>query len=477
MIQLYQHQQEFVSSLREALRYSQSVLAQASTGFGKTVVAAYIALSSQQKNKRVLFTVHRRDLIKQTMRTFSQFGINFGIIAAGFTPNYQAPVQIASIDSLKRRLKLIPHQDLVVPDECHFSGSAGWSFVINHFKECGSKILGLTATPWRLDGKGLGDHFDVIVEGPSMRWLIKEGYLSDYEMYAPNVPNMSGIHTRMGDFATKETEAVMDNRTVAGDAIQHYLKYANGKRSLAYGVSIKHSQHIAEQFRAAGIMAVHVDGETPDREKVAAFRAFANREVKVITNCSLFCEGFDLSAQVGADVPIEAAILLRPTQSLSLYLQQVGRALRRKNQPAIILDHAGNCMRHGLPDDDRDWTLEGKEKRKGKSDSEKTIPIKQCDKCYFVHSPSPQCPKCGYQYPIQSRVVDEVDGDLEKVDKDAMRKQARRQQGSAETYDDLVKLGYQRGYKNPKGWAKHIMIARQRKEAEKMNREMLGVGS
>ena len=340
MIDLYKHQDEYVDRLRSALSRTQSVIAQASTGFGKTVVAAYIAQSSQKKNKKIIFTVHRRDLIKQTMKTFDQFGIEYGVIAAGYTRNPFAPTQIASIDTLKRRLDKTETPDLIIPDECHFSGSAGWSRVINHFKDRGSKVLGLTATPWRLDGKGLGEHFDEIISGPSMSWLIENKYLSDYDMYAPSSPDTSSIRKSMGDFANVELEEVMIKPTITGDAIKYYKKYASGKRTLAYCVSIKHSKIVAKQFCDAGIKAVHLDGCSNDSEKLYAFNGFADRSIKVICNCSLFCEGFDLSSQVGRDVPIEAAILLRPTTSLSLYLQQVGRAMRKKEQKAVIIDHA-----------------------------------------------------------------------------------------------------------------------------------------
>ena len=460
-ISLYPHQEKFIVDIREALRSKQAVLGQASTGFGKTCCVASIAKSASAKGKRVLFTVHRKDLLRQTSNTFKEFDIHHGVIATGQRPNPFAPVQIASIQTLQNRLDSQPFFDLVIPDEAHLSAAEGQKKVLLHFKKQGSKLVGLTATPERLSGEGLNDIFDTMVQGPSMAWLIKHGYLSDYKIYAPSQPDLTGVHTRMGDYINSELESAMNKPFITGNAISHYQKHAAGKRALAFCISIKHSQHVADQFRNAGIMAVHIDGETKHEDRVKAFRAFAKRDIQVITSVALFCEGFDLSSQIGQEVPIEATISLRPTQSLALDLQQKGRGLRRKPYPAIILDHSGNTLRHGLPDDERDWTLEGK-KRSKKDKNE--VAVRQCPKCFAVHRPLPVCPSCGFVYEVKGRPdIEVVDGELQELDKDAMRRKRFKEQSKAQTIDELVALAKARGYKSPMAWAGYIFTARQAK--------------
>lgn len=460
-ISLYPHQENFITDIREALRSNQAVLAQASTGFGKTVIATSMVKAAVAKGKRVIFSVHRKDLIKQTAETFKQFNIHFGYIAAGMRPNPFAPVQIASINTLQNNPDKYQPPDLLIPDEAHLSMAAGWRKTVNYYKSKGSKIVGLTATPWRLSGEGLGELYDVMVEGPSMSWLIQNGFLSDYKIYAPSTPDLSSVHSRMGDFINSELETTMDKPVITGNAISHYLKLARGKRTLVFCTSIKHSQHVAEQFRNAGIMAVHIDGETPCEDKIKAFEAFASRDILVITSVAIFSEGFDLSAQIGQEVPIEATISLRPTQSLTLHLQQMGRGLRRKPYPAIILDHSGNTLRLGLPDDERDWTLEGK-KRSKKDKNE--VAIRQCPKCFAVHRPVPVCPSCGFVYEVKGRPdIEVVDGELQELDKDAMRRKRFKEQSKAQTIDELVALAKARKYKSPMAWAGYIFTARMAK--------------
>jgi DNA repair protein RadD len=175
----------------------------------------------------------------------------------------------------------------------------------------------------------------------------------------------------------------------------------------------------------------------------------------------IFSEGLDLASLVGQDVCIEAAILFRPTKSLSMYLQQVGRALRKKDAPAIILDHAGNCKQHGLPDEDRDWTLADREKKKRlKKNEEPEEKVKQCPNCYFVHSPLPKCPECGHVYEINAREVEHVEGELEEIDVLEARRVRKKEQGGAGSLDQLIALGTVRGYKNPAAWARHVYNSR-----------------
>ena len=452
------YQDDLIAQSRALLRRHDSVLLQAPTGAGKTALAAYMLGSASSRGRHCWFICHRAELVEQTGETFDRVGIPYGYIAAGKPLNPYMPVQICSIDTLKGRIGRYKLPDLIVWDEAHHTAAAGWRKVKDANPQ--AKHVGLSATPERLDGKGLDDLFSAMVPGPSVSWLIEQGFLSRYRAFAPPPPDLSGLHTRMGDFVRSENEAAMDKPTITGDAIAHYLRLARGKSAVAFCVSVKHSQHVAEQFRAAGIVAVHLDGNTPALERRNAVSAFRRGEIKVLTNVDLFGEGFDLPS-------LEVSILLRPTQSLSLYLQQVGRALRvsEGKEQAIILDHAGNIDRHGLPHDDREWTLEGRKKRKSGAGAEAGPPVRQCPKCYAAHSPAPKCPECGHVYVVQARAPEVVDAELVEVDLEAARKVRLQEQRECQSLGELIDLGKQRSYKKPVHWAAHYHSARKGKEA------------
>lgn len=448
------YQDDLIHRVRVALRTSRRVLLQLPTGGGKTVVAGKMVENAAAKGHACLFTVHRRELIDQTVATFDDVGIRHGVIAAGRPYQILERVQVASIDTLKHRQnkgsRLFPPRVIVV-DEAHHVGAAGWKAVVNAYPE--ASVIGLSATPERLDGKGLDDVFQSIVVGPSTGWLIANGYLSDYRAFAPSAPDMQGVEVRAGDFAKGQAAGVMDRPTITGDAIKHYLRLARGQSAVAFCVSIEHSQHVAAQFRAAGVMAWHLDGGTPAGERAEAIRAFRAGEITVLCNVDLFGEGFDLPS-------LCASILLRPTRSLALYLQQVGRALRKApgKSSALILDHAGNIARHGLPDEERHWTLEGRTKRK--RDGGTALDVRQCPKCFFLHRPRPACPECGHVYDASPREVEEVEGELREVDVARQREEREAEQRAARSAEELVALGRKRGYRRPEAWAAHVLSAR-----------------
>lgn len=345
---------------------------------------------------------------------------------------------------------------------CHHLAAASWRAVREWADAGGTRHVGLSATPARLDGRGLDDAFRAMVRGPSVAWLIERGFLSRYRAYAPTAPDLTGVHTRHGDYQRDELAGVMDTDTIAGNIVGTYKQLAGGKRAIYFGVSVAHSKHIAAAFNAAGVAARHLDASSSTVERVGAARDMARGLVRVLTNVDLFGEGFDLSAQAGEDVPVECVGLCRPTQSLALHLQQIGRALRPKPDPAIILDHAGNLMRHGLPDDDREWSLAGI--KRAKRDQEYVPPVQQCPSCFGVFSAAARsCPYCGAVVAIPSpRVVTEIAVDLAEVDAERLRRARRAEQGRAETLEDLIRLGVQRGYRSPEKWARHVLDARSR---------------
>lgn len=460
MIQLRDYQEKARVDLRLALREHQSVLTVLPTGSGKTALAAALTKLLFDAGKRVGFACHRRELLKQTAGTFDKFGVPYSYVAAGNHFNPYHRIYICSTPTLKNRLGRIPFDYLFV-DEAHLSMAAGWKAVVGHYKEQGTRIIGLTATPERLDGKPLGENFETMVIGPNVGEMIERGNLSRYRAYAPAGVDLTGVKTRGGDYVSSEIDAIMEGKAVLAGAVRHWKRLADGMRTIAFTPSVERAEQLAQEFRENGVSAVSVDGNTPMEVRTQAFNDFADRKVKVITSVNLFSEGFDLAAQVGRDVTVECALLYRPTQSLALHLQQIGRALRKKPNPAIILDLVGNLARLGFPDDEREWSLEGRKKDK------REVKVTECPGCAGVHHPAPVCPYCGHVYEKAvaggGREVQEVDGDLEEVDVEALRRQRKMEQARAETLQDLVNLATARGYKSPEKWAGHVWSARQAK--------------
>jgi len=405
--------------------------------------------------------VHRDFLLTQTAGALDKAGVEYGFIASGFPYNPHQDVHVVSIQTAVRRLDRLRLPDLLVTDECHHVPSATWAKV--HHWAGGAHHVGLTASPARLDGRGLGDFYRALVRGPSPAWLIERGFLSTYRAYAPGSPDLRGVHTRAGEYVTRELAAVMDTDTIVGNVVGQYRRLANGKKALYFAVSIDHSKHIAAGFTNAGVPARHLDADSSLDERVRAARDLAGGELRVLSCVDLFGEGYDLSAQSGRDVSVEAVGLCRPTQSLTLHLQQIGRALRPKPEPAIILDHAGNIMRHGLPDEEREWSLDGVARKK--SDKDVGPPVHVCESCYGTYRTQLlACPYCGAIREIQRRVVEEVEQDLVEADIRLVRAARVREQARAESLLELRALAAARGYKP--AWADHIWRARQaRREA------------
>jgi superfamily II DNA or RNA helicase len=436
-------------------RGHKSILIQLATGGGKTAIASYMLKRAAEKGHTAFFNCHRRELIKQSLSTLDKFDVPCGTIAAGWPYKKFNKVFVASVPSLGRRLKRVPKPYLIFWDEAHYIGAKTWTNIFKSYPDAFHVLL--TATPTRLDGKALGNYASAMVRGPSMRTLIDQGHLADYKIYAPSKPDLSGVRRQMGDFRKSDLDDILMKPTIVGNALNEYKKFCSGKKAVAFCVSRKHSRFVVDCFNQSGIAAKHVDGETPTFERDQAIRDFAAGKIKVMSNVDLFGCGFDLPS-------MEAIIGLRPTQSLSLYLQQAGRVLRPapNKKHAIILDHVGNVERHGLPDEDREWSLKGRSTSKN-SKQELNTPVRICQSCFAAQHPTPVCKYCGVPFEVKHREVDEVDGELSEIDTAKFKRKARSEQGKAQTLDDLYKLGKQRGYKNPRGWAKHIFNARQRK--------------
>jgi superfamily II DNA or RNA helicase len=427
-------------------------LAVSPTGSGKTVLFSYITSQVLKRGSRVIIIAHRREILDQISATLKRVGVPHGFIQAGKSTSTQ-PAMVASIQTLARRLDTIPAPDLVIIDEAHHSVSKSYVQMFAAWPT--AKFIGVTATPERLDGKGLGVMFDRMVMGPSVQWLIDNGFLAQPVYYAPReVVDLSQVHTIAGDFDRSETEEIVDTPRITGDAVTHYVRFCNRQRAVAFCISVAHAQHVADTFNSCGIPSASIDGTLDPEVRKQRVDDLTAGKILVLTSCELISEGFDLPA-------VNAAILLRPTQSLSMHLQQVGRALRPYpgKANAIILDHVGNCLRHGLAEQERDWDLSGREKRLKKSS---LVETKQCSKCFAIFAGT-VCPQCGAQREIAAREIEEVDGELQRlsIEDISKKREERREEGKCKTLDDFRALAKQRGYKL--GWAFFRWQARQRK--------------
>jgi len=444
------YQTQLITDIR--LQYQlgrRSVLAVLPTGGGKTVCFSYIAQAAARRGNRVCILVHRQELLDQASRSLTAMGVNHGRIAAGRSMDLSHGVQVASVGTLARRLHLLPQDflQLLVVDEAHHSNAGTWVKVLQHFRR--ARLLGVTATPVRLDGRGLGEWYQSMVLGPSAAWLTENGYLANARVLAPPGFDATGLRKRMGDFDAKQAAERVG--TIMGDAVSHYRKHLQGQTAIAFCCSVAHAEAVADAFRLQGITAASIDGSMDGATRRRLLEDLGTGRIKVLTSCQLIGEGIDVPSVGGC-------ILLRPTSSVSLHLQMIGRCLRPSpgKPAAVILDHVGNTLRLGHHLEDRDWTLDGIKKR----DREAAPSVKVCPACFAaMASQVRQCIECGHEFAPEKRELKQVDGELVEV---AMRAK-RREQGNAQTLQDLIRLGQQRGYKNPVAWAKHVHAARQTK--------------
>ena len=332
-------------------------------------------------------------------------------------------------------------QGLVVHN-CHHLKSNSYMNILNYWPN--AKVLGLTATPQRIDGKGFDDIFDELILGPTMKQLIEAGFLSDYEYYAPESVDMEGVKKTGGDYNAKESVDRVDRKVITGSAVEHYRKYADHQPAIASCVSIAHSEHVAQEFRDAGYKAIAVNSRMDQMQVRRAIAGLKDGSTEILTQCEMLGEGVDIPAAT-------CLIGLRPTASLTIFLQHCGRVLRKAKgkDKAIILDHVGNWSRFGLPDDEREWSLKGKPK--GAKEPSK---YKRCPECLRpVAVSARKCEWCGYEwvYESQERMPAEVEGQLVSIKE---RKEGENQDlyraisRNAHNLKEAIKIAKEMGYKH-----------------------------
>lgn len=374
---LRDYQKELITDIIESMkRGNRKIMVQSPPRSGKTVVMAYIAKNATDKNKKVLFFSHRKEINEQVIATFERGDVDLDNVTIG------------TVGSLVRKLDKLPNFDVILVDEAHHIKAKQYQTILNYFKD--ATQLFFTGTPIRLDGAGFHDLAEDLVEGKSVKWLQENGNIAPFKYYAPSLVDTTRLKKRAGEFTKASIDESM-KRVIYGDVIAHYEKLAKGKQAIIYTHSVEASENVSNAFENAGYTSIAISGKTPPEVRDRAMRAFRDGELKIMVNCELFTEGIDLPN-------VDVCIMLRPTQSLSLYLQFAMRALNpREGKTAIIIDHVGNVDRHGLPNDDREWTLSGVSKQKQKTKlGEPTT--RTCDECYATFwSAERICPLCGHE--------------------------------------------------------------------------------
>ncbi len=420
------------------------------TGGGKTVIAAELIRRRVATGGRVLFLAPRRELVAQAMRKLDDVGVEYGVLLAGADQRagLAARVQVASVDTivsrvLRRSRLTLPPPDLVIVDEAHLSVTLTRQRLLDLWPA--ARRIGLTATPTRKDGRALGLLWDTILEPATTATLTAAGYLVPVRYWSWPTPDLGGVRVTAGDFNLADLELVMNQAPLLGDVVETWLAHAAGRRGVVFGTSIAHAVALAEAFRRHGVAAEHVDAGTPTAARAATFARFATGATQVLTNCFLAAYGFDLPA-------LSCVVLARPTRSLMLYLQMLGRGLRIApgKTDCIVLDHAGCVHRHGFAADERRWTLDGRmalEPTPGRPTPERAA--KECPKCHAVWTGAATCPECGYELRPAGRMVRTLAGELVEIGGG----ESPDVQDRAVWYAELRGHAEQRGYRN--GWAAH----------------------
>lgn len=455
------YQDKLVTDIRAAFASHRRVLAVAPTGAGKTATFAYIATATAKKGNSVVIVAHRAEIVEQIGIALDRMGVRHGCIQPGRTRTAD-PVQVAMIQTLARRLDKIPQPSLLVVDEAHHGVAGSWAMVTKEWTK--AKILGVTAVPRRLDGKGLAAAFDEMLIGPSMADLIRDGFLAGYDYLAPpQKADLSNVRMAMGDFAISEVAEIMDKQAITGDAVSHYRKHLGGRPAIAFCVTVAHAEHVAQQFSEAGFRAASVDGAMDKAERRRRIEAIGNGSLQILTSCELISEGVDVPVVAGA-------ILLRPTKSLGMHLQQCGRVLRPKpdGSRAVILDHVGNVHNHGMPCASREWSLAIKPKKSTPA------PMATCKACFQVFAVSPgwkddhaACddePDCVFAgSTAEKKPPEQIAGELEAVTTSPEWSRGISLTGAkgqdwfrllrlADTIEKLREIGIARGYKASWAW-------------------------
>ena len=422
------YQADLFNAMRHSLATGhRRIMCVAPCGAGKSVIMQAVVESAQAKHNTVLILAHRQEIVDQ--------------LAERMKPYSNATVMM--MQTAVRRLDALATPSIIIIDESHLIKANSYMRILEHLSN--SYALYFTATPQRLDGKGFDDVADDLIQGVSVRWLIENDYLAPFEYYAPKMLlDTSQLSIKQGEYDGKQAASMLDKPKIYGDVIQEYRKHAVGLQAIAFCSSVEHSQRTADAFNAAGIAAAHVDGKMTKNQRREIVQRFRDGQITVLCNYAIVIEGLD--------VPNAACVLcLRPTQSLTVHVQSVMRCMRpAPGKVARILDFVGNYERFGLPDDDRQWSLQGRKKRTRQKE-QNTVRARVCENCFRTYSGDSRiCPYCGYQQPKTQREIEQDEkAELERIT-EQNRKNRRMEVGMAKTLDDLKRIATERNY--ARGW-------------------------
>ena len=412
-------------------------------GAGKSYLFAEMI---RKTDGEALVLTHRQELKQQHEELFRKLGIT--------------NARVAMILTEANRLGELPTPKLIIADEAHLSRSNSWMKVIEHYN---TWTVGLTATPVRLDGKPLGDIFGTLIEGVDVKWLIEHKNLAPYEYYAPTQVETDGLRKLAGDYVVSDLEKLMNERAIYGNVIEAYRRFAQGERAIAYCVSVGHAEATAENFNSAGISAKAISSGTPPKQRARIMDDFRTGRITVLCNVGIISEGVSIDE-------VTCCMLLRPTESVALGIQQMMRCMRYlPGKTAKIIDFVANYTRVGLPDDERGWSLGEPLKRKKQLDENGNFTIRTCQNCFKVFKTAPTCPYCESPYTLQKKEIKaKEDIELERVNKETAakvaeeKKRLRMEQGACKTYGELIALAKSRGYKNPHYYARMVLGGRKK---------------
>ena len=465
---LREYQSETVRSIRESVaKGNRSIVVVLPTGAGKSKIASAIAAGADTKGKRVLFLAPRRELVYQMSEHYGLVGVDHGMLMAGERPSFIAAHQIACIPTLARRClrdgkpvtpsmfergMSLPVADFVIVDEAHIGVGGQAQKVIEHYKEAGAGVLGLTATPARKDGRGLGAIYDDMVIGPSVKELTEQGYLVPARYFAGSTPDMEGVKIQAGDYNQKQMGARVNEPVLIGDIVSNWCRLASDRQTFVFAVNVAHSKALCDQFQAVGVKAEHLDGTTENEARKEIQKRLRTGETQVIVNCQVMTYGVDFP-------PVSCIVIAAPTKSVTKYFQSVGRGLRPSEgkTDCMVLDHAGVIDEIGFIDDEMPWSLDGKEKVQDRKAAERKEPENiKCGECGLVMRPARKCPSCGADLSAKrKKAIEAFEADLVEVQRKERFRNARTwtMDEKIRFYGELRAIAKRHQYRE--GWAAH----------------------
>ena len=437
-LKLRDYQLELIDGVYNSLRQgNKKIMVQSPAGSGKSVTMSEIAKRATDKGNRVLFVVHRRELVNQIKQTFKLNNVNMQLCHVGMIQTVTNQVKRGGVEK----------PSIILVDEAHHGLAKTYTRIYEAFPD--SIVLGFTATSWRMAKKGFTDVFDDLILGKTVQWLIDNNRLAPFKYYSKKLINTENLkRNSTGDYSNDSIELAMES-TIFGDVVDNYRKFADNKKTIVYTHSVESSKQVADRFVSEGYTAMQVDGKTPKAEREFAMQQFRSGAIRILVNAELYGEG--------VDVPdCECVVLVRPTESLTLFIQQTMRAMRyMPGKQAIIIDHVGNYTRHGLPTTDHDWTEYFKgNKKKAK---ENTVVVRECENCFGVYQGNTaECPHCGYVHVVE-RTNEELEVDetaeLEEITEADVITLDFREPKDCKNMQELYDLAKHRNYKP--GWAYH----------------------